>query len=151
MSNLRAIGKLCGAGRGLAHLHSLRPPICHGDIKPQNIILGDNMEALICDFGISRIIADPGVTEMTTYGAATGTAGFGAKEILEGSGPTEKGDVYAFGGLILAVSFSLTRFSLLDILRFSVSDDDRRTPFLYETQPSPHYSRHFRRPNPKSS
>lgn len=42
---------------------------------------------------------------MTTLGEATGTPGFGAKEVLEGSGPTEKGDVYAFGGLILAVGF----------------------------------------------
>ncbi|KIO31602.1 hypothetical protein M407DRAFT_19350 [Tulasnella calospora MUT 4182] len=94
---------LCGAGRGLAHLHSLQPPICHGDIKPQNVIISDNMEALLCDFGISRILADPGITGMTTQGLATCTYGFGSKEILAGeSGPSEKGDVYAFGGLILA-------------------------------------------------
>ncbi|KAG8913436.1 hypothetical protein FRC01_004548 [Tulasnella sp. 417] len=93
---------LLGAGKALAHLHSLRPPICHGDVKPQNVIIGDNMEALLCDFGISRIITGPGITGMTTGGGTTGTAGFGAKEILQGQRPTEWSDVYAFGGLILA-------------------------------------------------
>lgn len=69
------------------------------------------MEALLCDFGISRIITGPGVTGMTTGGGTTGTAGFGAKEVLQGQQPNEQSDVYAFGGLILAVCFSLIQVS----------------------------------------
>lgn len=125
--------KLCGAGRGLAHLHSLKPPICHGDIKPQNVLISDNMEALLCDFGISRIITES-TTDMTTLGRATGTAGFASKEVIEGSGPTEKGDVYAFGGLILAVRFFLTQHILLKVLTLNVPDSDRETPVLEEAQ-----------------
>lgn len=57
---------------------------------------------------------------MTTFGEATGTPGFGAKEVLEGSGATEKGDVYAFGGLILAVGLCKISFGLRERLRMRV-------------------------------
>ncbi|KIO19568.1 hypothetical protein M407DRAFT_82664, partial [Tulasnella calospora MUT 4182] len=94
---------LIGVARGLGHLHSLKPPICHGDIKPQNVMIGDKKEALLCDFGISRVMTHLVGTGMTTTGGVTGTHGYLAKELFEeGSRPTDKSDVYAFGGLILA-------------------------------------------------
>lgn len=96
---------LCDAARGLAYLHSLKPVIIHGDIKPDNVLVKDNVEAALCDFGISRIFLGIGLaTGLTTTGNRTGgTAGFQAKELLdEGTPPTTAGDVYSFGGLILA-------------------------------------------------
>jgi len=39
---------------GLAYLHSNR--IMHNDIKPANILIGDNNELRIGDFGISKIV-----------------------------------------------------------------------------------------------
>lgn len=60
----------------------------------------------MCDFGISRIFLGIGkASGLTTTGNRTGgTAGYQAKEILEeGTAPTTASDVYAFGGLILAV------------------------------------------------
>lgn len=107
------------------------------------------MEALLCDFGISRIITES-TTDMTTLGRATGTAGFAPKEVIEGSGPTEKGDVYAFGGLILAVCFFPAQFSLLKVLIINVPDYDRETPILDEAQPVPHHNLRLTRRNPKS-
>ncbi|KIO15432.1 hypothetical protein M407DRAFT_52801, partial [Tulasnella calospora MUT 4182] len=94
---------LCGAARGLLHLHSLKPPIYHGDLKPQNVIVRDNLEAVLCDFGISRIIlGEKEHSGWTTSEACSGTVGFLAKEILEDGGPTTATDVYAFSGVILA-------------------------------------------------
>lgn len=94
------------AAQGLAHLHSLRPPIVHGDIKPDNIMVTNDIKGALCDFGISRVMTSLGMhTGLTTAGQSAGTAGYQAKELYEeDSRPTPMSDVYAFGGVILAVS-----------------------------------------------
>ncbi|KIO15690.1 hypothetical protein M407DRAFT_86686, partial [Tulasnella calospora MUT 4182] len=103
LTDIQKLEILIGVARGLGHLHSLKPPICHGDIKPQNVVVGDKKEALLCDFGISRVMTHLVGTGMTTTGGVTGTHGYLAKELSEeDSKPTDKSDVYAFGGLILA-------------------------------------------------
>lgn len=104
-SSCFSFGKVCGAARGLAYLHSLNPPIFHGDIKPQNVVVQNNLEAALCDFGISKLILDEGEhSGFTTWDACSGTAGYQPKEILIECPPTTAADVYAFGGLTLAVS-----------------------------------------------
>ncbi|KAG8990129.1 U4/U6-U5 snRNP complex subunit lsm6 [Tulasnella sp. 427] len=94
---------LSGAARGLAYLHSRDPPIAHGDIKPQNVIITDEVEATLCDFGISRFICDFS-TGMTSRNPGAGTIRYQAKELLIDDSPqsTTMSDIYAFGGLILA-------------------------------------------------
>ncbi|KIO15515.1 hypothetical protein M407DRAFT_94173 [Tulasnella calospora MUT 4182] len=94
---------LCGAARGLLYLHSLDLPIYHGDLKPQNVIVRDNLEAVLCDFGISKIIlGEEEHSGWTTSESWSGTLGFLAKEILDECRPTTATDVYAFSGVILA-------------------------------------------------
>ncbi|KAG9042372.1 hypothetical protein FS837_010954 [Tulasnella sp. UAMH 9824] len=94
---------LCDAAHGLIHLHSHEPPIFHGDIKPQNVIVQDNLEGALCDFGISKVILGPGRhSGLTTSNNSGGTLGYQAKELLENDASTSAVDVYAFGGLILA-------------------------------------------------
>ncbi|KAG8914084.1 hypothetical protein FRC00_000867 [Tulasnella sp. 408] len=96
---------LCDAARGLAHLHSLQRPIAHGDIKPENVIITDEHRGALCDFGISRVMTSFR-TGYTTVNQAAGTTRYQAKELSLGqTRPTDKSDVYAFGGLILAVSY----------------------------------------------
>ncbi|KAG8984224.1 hypothetical protein FRB90_005474, partial [Tulasnella sp. 427] len=40
---------------GLKHLHSRRPPICHGDLKSLNILVNASYKAVITDFGSARL------------------------------------------------------------------------------------------------
>ncbi|KAG9044750.1 hypothetical protein FS837_007574 [Tulasnella sp. UAMH 9824] len=82
-----------------------RPPIIHADIKPENVMISENIRAVLSDFGVSRFMVEMGIrTGSATSGGAPGTASYQAKEILEsGLLPTNMSDVYAFGGLILAV------------------------------------------------
>lgn len=67
----------------------------------------DNLDGAICDFGISRLFVGIGnASGLTTTGNRTGRcAGYQAKELLEETAhyASTPGDVYAFGGLILAV------------------------------------------------
>ncbi|KIO16208.1 hypothetical protein M407DRAFT_52512, partial [Tulasnella calospora MUT 4182] len=48
---------LCGATRGLAHLRSRTPPIFHGNIVPQSVIIQDNLEAALCGPGLLWVLA----------------------------------------------------------------------------------------------
>ncbi|KAJ0099266.1 hypothetical protein Patl1_20012 [Pistacia atlantica] len=41
--------------RAIAYLHSLNPPVIHGDIKPSNILLDQFFSAKIADFGLARL------------------------------------------------------------------------------------------------
>lgn len=104
ITRAQKIDLLCGAARGLLYLHSKTPLIIHGDIKPENVVIKDDLKAALCDFGLSRIILALGHrTGLTTTGNKVGgTGGYQAKEILTGGIPTAAVDVYAFGGLILA-------------------------------------------------
>ncbi|KAG7621750.1 Protein kinase domain [Arabidopsis suecica] len=43
---------------GIKHLHSLEPPVIHGDIKPSNVLLDSLFSAKIADFGLARLKAE---------------------------------------------------------------------------------------------
>jgi len=49
-----------GVAKGLRYLHSLQ--IIHGDLKGTNVLISDDCEPLLCDFGRSRIIGHRGFT-----------------------------------------------------------------------------------------
>jgi len=90
------------AGRGLAHLHTLVPPICHGDIKPTNVLVTSPEEAEICDFGLARVVGALN-TGLTTSGQGQGSRGFEAPELLDVDGHQSlAADVFAFAGLVLS-------------------------------------------------
>ncbi|CAH2070321.1 unnamed protein product [Thlaspi arvense] len=44
--------------KGIQHLHSLNPPVIHGDLKPSNILLDRTFSAKIADFGLARLKSD---------------------------------------------------------------------------------------------
>ncbi|XP_073058352.1 G-type lectin S-receptor-like serine/threonine-protein kinase SD2-5 [Primulina eburnea] len=84
--------------KGLAYLHEdCRQKIIHLDIKPQNILLDENFNAKLSDFGLSKLI-DRNQSQVVT--TMRGTPGYLAPEWLS-SIITEKVDVYSFGVVIL--------------------------------------------------
>ncbi|XP_010242119.1 PREDICTED: G-type lectin S-receptor-like serine/threonine-protein kinase SD2-5 [Nelumbo nucifera] len=86
--------------KGLAYLHEdCRQRILHLDIKPQNILLDDNFNAKVSDFGLSKLI-DRDQSEVVT--TMRGTPGYLAPEWLS-SMITEKVDVYSFGVVVMEI------------------------------------------------
>ncbi|XP_027905280.1 G-type lectin S-receptor-like serine/threonine-protein kinase At5g35370 [Vigna unguiculata] len=88
-----------GTARGLAYLHSgCEQKVIHCDIKPENILLQDQFQAKISDFGLSKLLSPEQSGLFTTM---RGTRGYLAPEWLTNSAITEKTDVYSFGMVLL--------------------------------------------------
>ncbi|KAG8941878.1 hypothetical protein FRC04_004055 [Tulasnella sp. 424] len=106
LSRPEKLEPLVQVARGLAFLHSQSPPICHGDIKPENVLMNGFCEAALSDFGLSRVIQESDAsTGLTTGYEAKGSHRYMAPELLlePNAKPSLESDVYAFGGLMLAV------------------------------------------------
>ncbi|KAL1568327.1 Leucine-rich repeat receptor-like serine/threonine/tyrosine-protein kinase sobir1 [Salvia divinorum] len=91
-----------GIASGLEYLHMNHTPrIIHRDLKPANVLLDDEMEARIADFGLAKSVPDAN-THMSTSNIA-GTAGYIAPEYYQTFKFTDKCDVYSFGVVLAAV------------------------------------------------
>ncbi|XP_062182611.1 probably inactive leucine-rich repeat receptor-like protein kinase At5g48380 [Phragmites australis] len=91
-----------GTARGLAWLHhSCNPRILHRNISSKCILLGDDYEPKISDFGLARLM-NPIDTHLSTFvNGEFGDLGYVAPEYTHTLVATPKGDVYSFGVVLL--------------------------------------------------
>ncbi|KAG1365613.1 putative inactive receptor kinase [Cocos nucifera] len=84
-----------GAARGIAHIHTEGGgKFTHGNIKASNVLLTQDLEACVSDFGLAPL--------MNTHATPSRVVvGYRAPEVIETRKSTQKSDVYSFGVLLL--------------------------------------------------
>ncbi|CAN6330733.1 unnamed protein product [Urochloa humidicola] len=93
---------VAGVARALESLHGgggEHRPVIHRDIKSSNILIADDFEPKLCDFGLA-MWADDAAAQVTGDDVA-GTFGYLAPEYFMHGKVSDKIDVYAFGVVLL--------------------------------------------------
>ncbi|KAL9157873.1 hypothetical protein ABFS82_08G031400 [Erythranthe guttata] len=85
--------------RALAYLHDqCVPRVLHRDVKPSNILLDEEFNAYLSDFGLARLL---GTSETHATTGVAGTFGYVAPEYAMTCRVSDKADVYSYGVVLL--------------------------------------------------
>ncbi|KAL0915253.1 hypothetical protein M5K25_015656 [Dendrobium thyrsiflorum] len=126
-----------GIARGLAFLHDFSPKkYIHGDIKPNNILLGLDMEPYISDFGVghlaniasgspathlNKIIAEKSQNSDSSVSPIISiTPSYQAPEAQKGMKPSQKWDVFSYGVILLELISGRSPVVLLETLQMDL-------------------------------
>lgn len=113
---------------GLEFLHN--NGVLHRDIKPQNILLAQDNRALICDFGVSKLLESPDASDMVRQ--TEGTFHFMAPEACDAEVEEFSGkaaDVWALGITMYCMMFKCVPF--LGETEFNIMEAIRTKPLVY--------------------
>ena len=108
-----AVRWLRGIAAGLDHAH--RKGIVHRDVKPQNVLMGQEDTPVLADFGLAKVAQQPA---MTAAGVATGTPAYMAPEQITDAGeigpPT---DIYALATVAYEMLTGRLPYESEDVMR----------------------------------
>ncbi|KAJ8539045.1 hypothetical protein ON010_g12826 [Phytophthora cinnamomi] len=91
--------------QALTYMHSLSPVVIHRDLKSKNVLLTEDLDAKLTDFGASR------ERQEHTMTAGVGTMLWMAPEVMMAERYTEKADVFSFGVLLSELDLQTLPYS----------------------------------------
>ena len=96
---------------GLSWLHSMNPPVIHQDIKPDNIMVAENGDFMITDFGVSTHLKSTLRKSMSSAFSSAGTIAYMAPERFgKDNTPIMANDVYSLGATVFEMLAGDTPF-----------------------------------------
>lgn len=129
-----------GVAKGITFLHEFSPKkYVHGDLRPNNVLLGTNMEPYISDFGLGRLAniaggspyaqsdrvgglekgqsqqSDASVSPLVSKGSC-----YQAPEALKTLKPSQKWDVYSYGVILLEMITGKSPAVLLETMQMDL-------------------------------
>ncbi|KAJ4867001.1 Protein kinase superfamily protein [Raphanus sativus] len=90
---------MLGAAQGLAYLHEIQ--VIYRDFKSSNVLLDDDFNQKLSDFGLAREGPEGDNTHVTT--ARVGTEGYAAPEYVETGHLRKQSDIYSFGVVLYEI------------------------------------------------
>ncbi|KIO25702.1 hypothetical protein M407DRAFT_236714 [Tulasnella calospora MUT 4182] len=99
-------------GEALDYLHNLNPPVCHGDIKGANVLVTETEDAMLTDFGLSRML-DDSLANLETTKQFQGSIPWCSPELFEADEciRSPESDVWAWAWLVCEIITGKTPFS----------------------------------------
>lgn len=96
---------------GLAWLHNMKPPVIHQDIKPDNVMIGENGDFMITDFGVSTHLKSTLRKSMSAAFSSAGTIAYMAPErFSKDNTPIMANDIYSLGATVFEMLTGDTPF-----------------------------------------
>lgn len=96
---------------GLSWLHNMNPPVIHQDIKPDNVMIGENGDFMITDFGVSTHLKSTLRKSMSAEFSSAGTIAYMAPERFgKDNTPIMANDIYSLGATVFEMLTGDTPF-----------------------------------------
>ncbi|MET1013772.1 MAG: Stk1 family PASTA domain-containing Ser/Thr kinase, partial [Paenisporosarcina sp.] len=106
--------------------------IIHRDIKPQNILMDDQLHVKITDFGIAMALS---ATSFTQTNSVLGTVHYLSPEQARGGTATKKSDIYALGIVLFELLTGKLPFSGESAVSIALKHLQTETPSVRELRP----------------
>jgi eukaryotic-like serine/threonine-protein kinase len=121
-------------GEALAYIHE--HGVIHRDIKPENIMLLENGDIKVCDFGIA-LLAEERRLRWRRFSSPIGTPDYMAPELLWGEPGSVQTDIYAMGVVLYELLCGRTPFEERDGFELITRHISHDPPGILECTPTP--------------
>ncbi|KAJ4950962.1 hypothetical protein NE237_027794 [Protea cynaroides] len=130
--------------QAIEYLHvKCKLPVVHGDIKASNVLLDDNLNGKLCDFGYAKM-GFSSVVVPSSRNSIMGSPGYIDPHYLRTGIASKKNDVYSFGVIVLELitgieAFCTEREKLLTTIANPILQDPEKVVEIVDSKLEGHF------------